>query len=127
MGEPVGFSYGKGHLPVRLPGEARVTIIRKTPLPKIADPRELNTVIDEDRDLVRVTFGEVLSSHLAAVDFVREATEIKVPRRFQRSLRRAFLRRGLRPCPSYLRSDANRFNASVPAYSKSPCPCRSRT
>jgi hypothetical protein len=58
----VGLSYGKGHLPVRLPGEARATIIRKTPLPKIADPRELNIVIDEDRDLVRVTFGEVIAS-----------------------------------------------------------------
>ena len=30
----------------------------------------LNTVIDEDRDLVHVTFGEVIESHMAAVDFV---------------------------------------------------------
>ncbi len=30
----------------------------------------LNTVIDEDRDLVHVTFGEIIASHLAAVEFV---------------------------------------------------------
>ena len=30
----------------------------------------LNTVIDEDRDLVLVTFGEIIASHLAAVEFI---------------------------------------------------------
>ena len=40
MSQNVGLSYGKGHLPVRLPDEARATVIRKTPLPKIADPRD---------------------------------------------------------------------------------------
>jgi nickel-dependent lactate racemase len=49
----------------------------------LGDVYALNTVIDEDRDLVRVTFGEVIASHLAAVDFVRDATEIKVPRKFK--------------------------------------------
>jgi nickel-dependent lactate racemase len=43
----------------------------------------LNTVIDEDRALVRVTFGEVIASHMTAVDFVRGSTEINVPRRFR--------------------------------------------
>jgi nickel-dependent lactate racemase len=43
----------------------------------------LNTVIDEDRDLVHVTFGEIIASHLAAVDFVQGATRIPVPRRFK--------------------------------------------
>ncbi len=43
----------------------------------------LNTVLDEQRDLVCVTFGEVIASHLAAVDFVSDATCIKVPRRFK--------------------------------------------
>jgi nickel-dependent lactate racemase len=43
----------------------------------------LNTVIDEERDLVHITFGEVIQSHLAAVEFVRGVTEIKVPRQFQ--------------------------------------------
>ncbi len=43
----------------------------------------LNTIIDEQRDLVHVTFGEIIESHLAAVEFIRGATEIDVPRRFQ--------------------------------------------
>jgi len=43
----------------------------------------LNTVIDEDRDLVHVTFGEIVASHLAAVSFVEEAIRIKVGRRFK--------------------------------------------
>jgi len=42
----------------------------------------LNTVIDEQRDLVHVTFGEIIASHLAAVEFIRGITEIAVPRRF---------------------------------------------
>jgi nickel-dependent lactate racemase len=49
----------------------------------LGDVYALNTVIDEDRALVNVTFGEVIASHLAAVDFVRDSTEIKVPRRFK--------------------------------------------
>ena len=43
----------------------------------------LNTVQDEDRDLVRVTFGEIIASHLAAVDFARESAEVRVPRKFK--------------------------------------------
>ncbi|MCE0521287.1 MAG: nickel-dependent lactate racemase [Methylacidiphilales bacterium] len=42
-----------------------------------------NTVIDEERDLVHVTFGEIIASHLSAVEFVRGSTEIQVPRRFR--------------------------------------------
>ena len=42
----------------------------------------LNTVIDEDRDLVHVTFGDVIESHLAAVEFITAATRIELPRRF---------------------------------------------
>lgn len=42
----------------------------------------LNTVIDDDHDLVHVTFGEIVASHLAAIDFVRASTEIRVPRKF---------------------------------------------
>lgn len=42
----------------------------------------LNTVLDEERDLVCVTFGEIIASHLAAVAFISEATAIKVPRKF---------------------------------------------
>jgi len=43
----------------------------------------LNTVIDEDRDLVAVTFGEIIQSHLQAVDFIAQATRIPVGRRFK--------------------------------------------
>jgi nickel-dependent lactate racemase len=43
----------------------------------------LNTVLDEDRDLVCVTFGEIIASHMAAVDFVKTATRIEVPRRYK--------------------------------------------
>jgi nickel-dependent lactate racemase len=43
----------------------------------------LNTVIDEERDLVHVTFGEIIESHLAAVAFIRQVAEINVPRRFR--------------------------------------------
>ena len=42
----------------------------------------LNTVIDEDRDLACVTFGEIIASHLAAVEFVARATRIAVGRQF---------------------------------------------
>ncbi|HLN07924.1 MAG TPA: nickel-dependent lactate racemase [Xanthobacteraceae bacterium] len=42
----------------------------------------LNTVIDEDRNLVHVSFGEIIESHLSAVAFVTDATRIRVPRRF---------------------------------------------
>jgi nickel-dependent lactate racemase len=42
----------------------------------------VNTVIDEDRDLVHVNFGEIIESHLAAVAFVAESTRVPVGRRF---------------------------------------------
>jgi nickel-dependent lactate racemase len=42
----------------------------------------LNTVIDEDRDLVCVTFGEIIASHQAAVDFVSEATHVPIGQKF---------------------------------------------
>ena len=43
----------------------------------------LNTVIDEERDLVFVTFGEIIESHLAAVKFVGGWIQVPVPRRFK--------------------------------------------
>jgi nickel-dependent lactate racemase len=42
----------------------------------------LNTVIDEERDLVCVTFGEIIASHRAAVNFIAEATHVPVGRKF---------------------------------------------
>jgi nickel-dependent lactate racemase len=43
----------------------------------------LNTVIDEERDLAFVTFGEIIESHLAAVEFIGAATQIGIPRKFR--------------------------------------------
>ena len=48
----------------------------------LGDVYALNTVIDDERRLVFATFGEVIASHLAAVEFVRGFTEIAVGRRF---------------------------------------------
>lgn len=48
----------------------------------IGEVYALNTVLDEDRDLVHVTFGEIIESHLAAVEYIRGATAIPVGRRF---------------------------------------------
>lgn len=50
---------------------------------KLGEVYALNTVIDEDRDLVNVTFGEVIESHLAAVEFIARATRIEVGRKFK--------------------------------------------
>jgi nickel-dependent lactate racemase len=49
----------------------------------VGEIHALNTVIDEDRDLVFVSFGEIIESHLAAVEFVTAATRISLPRRFR--------------------------------------------
>ena len=50
----------------------------------LGDVYALNTVIDEDRDLVYVTFGEIIESHLAAVDFVASARpHRRWPRKFK--------------------------------------------
>ena len=43
----------------------------------------LNTVLDEDRDLAHVNFGEVVASHLAAVAFVQDVSQVKVDRKFK--------------------------------------------
>ncbi len=49
---------------------------------RIGEVYALNTVLDEDRDLACVTFGEIVASHLAAVEFVAAATQVAVPRRY---------------------------------------------
>ena len=43
----------------------------------------LNTVIDEARDLLFVSFGDIIESHLAAVHFVRPASIIPIGRKFK--------------------------------------------
>ena len=58
--------------------EEQLEIVRR-----LGEIYALNTVIDEDRDLVHVTFGEIIASHLAAVDFIAGVTRIEVPRRFK--------------------------------------------
>ena len=42
----------------------------------------LNTVIDDDRDLVYVNFGEVIASHLETVRFVSDTIRVPIGRRF---------------------------------------------
>jgi len=42
----------------------------------------VNTVIDEKRRLSFVNFGEVIASHLAAVEYTRKYTEVSVDRQF---------------------------------------------
>ncbi|MFL6025982.1 MAG: nickel-dependent lactate racemase [Friedmanniella sp.] len=42
----------------------------------------LNTVVDEDRRLVHVSFGEVAASHRVTVDHVAQAVQVPVGRRF---------------------------------------------
>ena len=42
----------------------------------------LNTVVDEDRRLVHVSFGEVAASHRVTVDHVAQAIQVPVGRRF---------------------------------------------
>ena len=42
----------------------------------------LNTVVDEERSLSYVSFGEIVASHAAAVDFVSDATRVPLKRRF---------------------------------------------
>jgi lactate racemase len=49
----------------------------------LGDCYALNTVIDEDRDLVFASFGEIIASHQAAVDFVAASTHVPVGRRFK--------------------------------------------
>ena len=43
----------------------------------------VNTVIDEDRRISFVNFGEIVASHLEAVSFVRPYAEIRLKTRFK--------------------------------------------
>jgi nickel-dependent lactate racemase len=58
--------------------EEQLEIVRR-----LGDCYALNTVIDEDRDLVHVTFGEIIASHMAAVEFVAASTRIGMDRRYK--------------------------------------------
>jgi len=48
----------------------------------LGDVYAVNTVIDEDRDLAHVNFGEVIASHLDSVAFVADSVRVPVGRRF---------------------------------------------
>jgi len=43
----------------------------------------LNTVLDEHRNLVFTSFGDIIDSHLAAVAFARDSCEVAVGRKFK--------------------------------------------
>jgi nickel-dependent lactate racemase len=58
--------------------EEQLAIVRM-----LGDVHGLNTVIDEDRNLVFANFGEIIESHLEAVEFVRASTELPVGRKFK--------------------------------------------
>jgi nickel-dependent lactate racemase len=48
----------------------------------VGDAYAVNTVIDEERRLAFVNFGEVIASHLQAVEVAGRYAEVAVPRRF---------------------------------------------
>src|SRR5580698_8561744 len=49
----------------------------------LGDVYALNTVIDDDRDLAYVNFGEIVASHAAAVEFVNGAIRVPTSRKFK--------------------------------------------
>src|SRR5580700_2189481 len=49
----------------------------------LGDVYALNTVIDDDRDLAYVNFGEIIASHAAAVAFIECAIRVPTRRRFK--------------------------------------------
>jgi len=49
----------------------------------VGDILSLNVVIDENRRIGFLNFGELESSHLEAVDFMRKHAEVTLPRRFK--------------------------------------------
>ncbi len=49
----------------------------------LGDVYAVNTIIDDDRDLVYVNFGEIIASHAAAVEFVDGAIRVPTRRRFK--------------------------------------------
>lgn len=52
-------------------------------LTMLGDVYSLNTVLNDHRELIYVTFGEVVASHMAAVEFARGSCIVEVDRRFQ--------------------------------------------
>ena len=75
MGDPLAVQCNLVGNPLH---EEQLEIVRR-----LGDCYALNTVLDEDRDLVHVTFGEIIESHMAAVDFVTASTKIAMGRRYK--------------------------------------------
>jgi nickel-dependent lactate racemase len=75
MGDPLAVQCNLAGNPLH---EEQLEIVRR-----LGDCYALNTVIDEDRNLVHVTFGEIIESHVAAVDFVTASTKVGVSRRYK--------------------------------------------
>lgn len=75
MGDPAATQCNLVNNPLH---EAQLEIVRQ-----LGDVYALNTVLDDRRNLIFASFGEIIESHLAAVDFVRAFTEIPVGRRFR--------------------------------------------
>ncbi len=48
----------------------------------VAPVYAFNTVIDDNRDLTFVSFGEIIASHMAAVAFAEKSMKVPLPRRF---------------------------------------------
>ena len=74
MEDPAATQCNLAHNPLH---EEQLEIVRM-----LGDVYAFNTIIDEERNLVHATFGDVIESHLSAVEFVREYTEIPVGRKF---------------------------------------------
>lgn len=75
MEDPAATQCNLTHNPLH---EEQLEIVRM-----IGDVYAVNTIIDEDRRLVHATFGEVIASHLEAVEYVRGFTEIAIGRKFK--------------------------------------------
>jgi lactate racemase len=75
MGDPLAVQCNLVGNPLH---EEQLEIVRR-----LGDCYALNTIVDEDRDLVHVTFGEIIASHMAAVDFVMASTKISMDRRYK--------------------------------------------
>ncbi len=74
MEDPGAVQCNLAHNPLH---EEQLEIVRM-----LGEVYALNTVIDEDRDLADVNFGEIIASHLEAVAFVTDSIAVPVGRKF---------------------------------------------
>ena len=75
MEDPFATQCNLDHNPLH---EEQLEIVRM-----IGEIYALNMVVDEERRLSYVSFGEIVESHLAAVEFARQSCEVRLPRRFK--------------------------------------------